>query len=255
MLLTIDIGNTGVFVGAFSGDTLLDHWRLSTDKDRTPDEYGVDLTGLLKNSGYDKLDILGAAVSCVVPSLKYTFEEALKKYFSIEALFIGPGVKTGMPILTDNPREVGSDRIVNAVAAYAKHKRPLIVVDFGTAVTFDHVTAKGEYAGGVIAPGIRVASDALFSRAAKLTKVELSRPTSAIGKNTAQSIQAGIYYGYAGLVDGIVSKIKEEVGKDTFVIATGGDAELMLSATNSIDFHDEFLVLEGLKIIYEGNLK
>lgn len=255
MLAAIDIGNTNIVIGIFDGDKLINQWRLSAVKDRTGDEYGAVLLNLFSNAGVlSKGHIKSAAMACVVPRLKDTFTAAFSKYFGVKPLVVEPGIKTGMPILTDNPREVGADRIAGSVAAYAEHKCALIVVDFGTAITFDYVTEKGEYAGGAIAPGITVAADALFDAAARLQKIEISKPPSPIGKNTVDGLKSGIFYGFAGLVDGVVEKIKKEAPtKPKKVIATGGEARLIAGSAASIDSVDESLVLKGLKIIYEAN--
>jgi type III pantothenate kinase len=254
MLLAVDIGNTNIVTGLFKGGKLVRHWRVSTVKERTADEYGIMLSGLIEGSGSGRVDnIKGSIISCVVPSLKETFVEALSRYVGTKPLVVGPGTKTGMPILTDDPREVGADRIVNAVAAYAIYRSSLIVVDFGTAVTFDYVTAKGEYAGGAIAPGIAVASEALFQRTALLARVELAKPRHIVGKNTEESLKAGIFYGFVGLIDGIVERMKEEAGSNPRVIATGGLATLVIKESRTITDVDEFLILKGLKTIYEEN--
>lgn len=266
MLLTIDIGNTGILIGAFSGDALSAHWRLSASSERTVDEYGLTLRGLLgemalqegggKETGKEGLrgDIGGVIISCVVPELTGTFTSAVEGYLSIKPLIVGPGVKTGMPILTDDPREVGPDRIVNAVGAYGEYGGPLVIVDFGTAVTLDYVTEKGEYAGGAIAPGIGISKDALTSRAARLPRVDIKRPERVVGKNTVECIRSGLYHGFGGLVDSIVGKIKKETGASKAkVIATGGQAHPVYGACTTIDAFDEFLVLKGLKKIHEVN--
>ncbi len=254
MLLTVDIGNTNIVVGLFKGDELVRHWRLSTVKKRTADEYGIILSGLITGSAPGDLDkIKGSVISCVVPSLTETFVETLSSCVGGKPLVVGPGIKTGMPILTDDPREVGADRIVNAVAAYSQYKSSCIVVDFGTAVTFDYVTEKGEYAGGAIAPGIAVASEALFQKAARLPKVEIGKPRHVVGKNTEESLKSGIFYGFVGLVDGIVERIKQESGSKPRVVATGGFAPLFVKESRTITDMDEFLILKGLKIIYEEN--
>ncbi|MBI5560451.1 MAG: type III pantothenate kinase [Deltaproteobacteria bacterium] len=253
MLLTIDIGNTNILFGVFKGETLLRNWRLSTAKEKTPDEYGITLLSLLENSNIPVNGISGAIISCVVPPLKETFSKAVSAYIGRNPLFVEPGIKTGMPISTDNPKEVGADRIVNAVGAYSIHGCELIVVDFGTAITFDYVTGKGEYAGGAISPGIMIASDALSERTAKLQRVEFSRPSSVVGKNTVDSIKSGLFYGFVGLVDGIVERIKKETGGRAKTIATGGYAGAIFKETRTIDYLDEFLVLKGLKKIYEVN--
>jgi type III pantothenate kinase len=251
MLLTVDIGNTNIVMGLFKDGELERHWRVRTVKERTADEYGIMLSSLLEADTVN--NIKGSIISCVVPSLKETFVETLSRYVGTRPLVVGPGIKTGMPILTDDPREVGADRIVNAVAAYSIYRSSLIVVDFGTAITFDYVTKKGEYAGGAIAPGISVASEALFQRTALLARVEFAKPGHIVGKNTEESLKAGIFYGFVGLIDGIVERMKEEAGSNPKVIATGGLAPLVIKETRTITDVDEFLILKGLKIIYEEN--
>ncbi len=261
MLVTVDIGNTNIVVGGFNktgsgawNDTPEHYWRLSTTKEKTADEYGTTLLNLFSTSGVSKESVTGSIVSCVVPTLRDTFSQAMERYLGSRPIFIEPGVKTGMPILTDNPKEVGADRIVNAVGAYAIHKCELIVVDFGTAITFDYITERGEYSGGVIAPGIGVSANALFEKAARLPRVTMKRPDNVIGKNTAQCIESGLYFGFASLVDGIVEKMKKECqGGAPRVIATGGNAGLLAPGVNSIDEVDELLVLKGLKKLYEVN--
>src|SRR5512132_230565 len=211
MLLTIDVGNTHIVLGAYRGDRLERHWRLHTEPERTADEYGVLFLGLFETAGAGPPDITGIAVSSVVPPMNETIDEMCRKYFGHAALFVGPGVKTGMAILYENPREVGADRIVNAVAAFEWAKSGVIVVDFGTATTFDCVTPKGEYLGGVITPGVQISAEALFSRAARLHRVEIALPPKVVGRNPVHSMQSGIVYGYAGLVDGLTTRLKKEL--------------------------------------------
>jgi type III pantothenate kinase len=253
MLLVIDIGNTNIVFGVYDNDTLINHWRLSTSIQKTVDENATLLNSLLNFEKLSLADIDSAIISCVVPPILIPFEIICRKYIGIKPLVVEPGVKTGMPILYENPQEVGADRIVNAVAGYEKYKKALIIVDFGTATTFDYITAKGEYVGGAIAPGIMISLGALFERASKLPRVELIKPKSLIGKNTVHAMQSGIIYGYVGLVDGIVSKMKEEVRTNPYVIATGGLSSFIFRESQTIDEVDEMLTLRGLKILYQKN--
>jgi type III pantothenate kinase len=253
MLLVIDIGNTNVVFGVYNEDTLVNHWRLSTVLNKTVDEYAILLNSLLYIERIRLNEIDSAVISCVVPPLLFPFESVCRKYIGITPMVIEPGIKTGMPILSDNPSEVGADRIVNAVAGYDKYKKSLIIIDFGTATTFDYITPKGEYASGCIAPGMMISMEALFERASKLPRVELVQPKSVIGKNTIQAMQAGITYGYVSLVDGIVKRMKDEVRTDPYVIATGGLSSLIYKGSETIDEVDAFLTLRGLKILYEKN--
>jgi type III pantothenate kinase len=253
MLLVIDIGNTNIVFGVYDDSSLVNHWRLSTVIQKTVDEYAILLNSLLHIEKIKLSEIDSVIISCVVPPLLIPFEIVCKKYVGIKPLIIGPGIKTGMPILYENPQEVGADRIVNAVAGYEKHKKALIIVDFGTATTFDYITPKGEYVGGAISPGIMISLEALVERASKLPRVELIRPKSIIGKNTVHAMQSGITYGYVSLVDGIVNKIREDVKTDPYVIATGGLAGLIYKDSDTIDEVDEFLTLKGLKMLYDKN--
>lgn len=253
MLLVIDIGNTNIVFGVYRDDTLVSHWRLSTELHKTVDEYAILLNSLLYFEKIRLADIETAIISCVVPPLLASFQFMCSKYIGINPIVVEPGIKTGMSILYENPQEVGADRIVNAVAGYEKHRKALIIVDFGTATTFDYVTPRGEYAGGAIAPGIMISLEALFERASKLPRVELSKPKEVIGKNTIGAMQAGIVYGYISLVDGIVKRMKESVKADPYVIATGGLANLIYRESTSLDEVDDFLTLKGLKILYEKN--
>ena len=256
MLLAIDIGNTNIVLGLFQGERLRHEWRLRTEVNATDDEFGIFFRSLVESSGVDARDINHAIVSCVVPPLLRSAEGFCRRYIQVSPLVVGPGIRTGMPIFYDNPKEVGADRIVNAVAAFEAVKGACIVVDFGTATTFDFVSERGEYLGGVIAPGIMISCEALFQRASKLPRVELfARPQTILAKNTVASMNAGIVYGYAGLVEGIVSRMKAEAKAPMRVIATGGLASVIASECPAIDEVDEHLTLKGLRIIYERNRK
>ena len=253
MLLAIDVSNTHTKVGVYDHDRLARHWRLSTDAERTADEYGAMLLGLFGASGLETTEITGVIVSSVVPPINQVVDELSRKFFGHAPMSIGPGIKTGMPILYDNPKEVGADRIVNSVAAYERTRSACIVVDFGTATTFDYVTGRGEYAGGVIVPGIGISLDALCNRTAKLPRVELVRPPGVIGKNTVHAIQSGVIFGYVALVDGLVARIRQENDAAARVIATGGFARLITPESTTIEAVDEFITLDGLRIIYARN--
>jgi type III pantothenate kinase len=255
MLLVIDVGNTNTVLGIYEGARLVDSWRIWTERDRTSDEYGILMRNLFSSRAVPLEKIGAVSISCVVPPMLNMLLELCEKYFHVGPLVVDVGIQLGMPILTDTPAEVGADRIVNAVAAYHKYGRSLIVVDFGTATTFDYISPQGEYMGGAIAPGLGIASEALFIRASKLPRVELKRPKRVVGKNTVQSMQAGIVFGYVGLTDEIVLRMKEEVKTDPKVIATGGLAPLIASESKTIEEVDEFLTLEGLRLLYELNRK
>jgi type III pantothenate kinase len=257
MVLVMDAGNTNIVIGVYRDDKLIADWRLSTDLKRTSDEYGALITELFDRNGLDRSEVKGVIISSVVPSIMYSVENTVRKYFNTKAVVVGPGVKTGINIKYDNPREVGADRIVNAVAALEKYKRTMIIIDFGTATTFCAVTAKGNYLGGAICPGIKISAEALFYRAAKLPRIELIKTPAVICRNTVSSMQAGVVYGYIGQVDYIVRKFKEELmilgEEEPLVIATGGMANMIKEGSKQIDVIDPYLTLKGLKIIYEKN--
>lgn len=253
MLLVMDVGNTNIVLGIYEEDILLYHWRMQTDRNATEDEYAMTFKQLLSHVGVQFSQIKGAILSSVVPPLTYVLRKLSEKYLSLTPIILGPGVKTGLHIQTDDPREVGADRIANAVAAVEQYGAPVIVVDFGTATTFCFIDEQARYLGGAIAPGVNISSEALYQRAAKLTRVEIVKPSNVIGKNTVQSVQSGIYYGYVGLVDGIVNRMKEQCKVQPTVVATGGLAGLICPSTNTIDYINPNLTLEGLKLIYERN--
>ncbi|HWR40464.1 MAG TPA: type III pantothenate kinase [Patescibacteria group bacterium] len=253
MLLVFDIGNTNIVLGVYDGENLTHHWRISTDKQKTGDEYGILLHNLFAYRGLTLQDINAIVISSVVPPLVVPLVRMCKRYFEVEPLVVGPGVKTGISIKYENPREVGADRIVNAIAAYDRYGGPVIVVDFGTATTFCVINQNGDYLGGAIAPGIGISTEALFQRAAKLPRIELVKPKQVICRNTVSSMQSGIIYGAVGQVDGIVKRIKAELGSEAKVVATGGLANLIAEASITIDTVDTFLTLDGLCLIYKLN--
>ncbi len=256
MLLVCDVGNTNIVLGVYKGQELLRYWRISTDKTKTSDEIGIIVHQFFNNEGIPTDEIEDVIISSVVPTIMYSLQHMAIKYFDKEALVVGPGIKTGINIKYDNPRQVGADRIVNAVACIHKYGGPCVIVDFGTATTFCAISEKNEYLGGTIAPGIKISSDALFQKASKLPKVELVKPEGVICKNTVKSIQSGVIYGYVGLVDYIVRRMKTELKNDDIkVIATGGLSSMIASESETIEIVDKFLTLDGLKIIYDMNRK
>jgi type III pantothenate kinase len=253
MLLAIDVGNTQTHLGTFNGSELVEHWRFSTDREATGDQLAAVVNDLLGLSGIGFADIDAEVVSSVVPQLVPEYRRLFERYFEREALIVGPGTKTGMPILLDNPRELGADRLVNAVAGYDRFGDACVIVDFGTAITYDAVSSEGEYLGGIITPGIEISIEALTSRAARLPKVDISEPRSLIGKTTEASIQSGIVHGFAAQVDGICHRLRAELGDGLTIIATGGLAGVIVGFTETIDEVDDLLTLKGLRLVYERN--
>lgn len=261
MLLAFDVGNTNIVLGVFRDGEMITNWRLETDNNKSADEYGMIINQLFKYEGLDVDSVKDVIISTVVPSVLYTLQHLSMKYFNRKAMVIGPGIRTGLVVKYDNPKQVGADRIVNAVAAHAKYGGPLIIIDFGTATTFCAISANAEYIGGTIAPGLKISSEALFEKTAKLPKVELEEPGHVICRNTINSMQSGLVYGHMGMVDYIVSKMKKELceydgeHEEVKVIATGGLATLIDSGIDCIDHVDKMLTLEGLQLIYEKNKK
>jgi type III pantothenate kinase len=253
MLLTIDVGNTNIVYGLFQESRLRHQFRVESARGRTADEYAVQLRALLDMHSVDRDRVEAAIIACVVPSLTEPMVELVRRAFGRDAMVVGPGTRTGMAILIENPREVGADRIADAVAGFDRAKGGVIVVDFGTSTNFDCVTPKGEYLGGVLAPGLQISADALFARAAKLPRVEIAKPPRVVGKNTVHAMQSGIVYGYVGLVDGIVERLKAELDYPCAVIATGGLAPLIAPLSRTIVEIDDVLTLVGLRILYERN--
>lgn len=254
MILVLDAGNSKIALGVYENEKLIYHWRMKTDRHKTEDEYAMLVKSFFIHEGISFNQIKGIIISSVVPPIMYALEEMCRKYFHVKPLIIGPGVKTGLNIKYENPREVGTDRIVNAVAAIKEYgTQPLIVVDFGTAITYCYINEKGDYLGGAIAPGIGISTEALFTKAAKLPRIELARPSNVIGKNTISAMQSGVFYGFVGQVEGIVRRMKEQSKEEPLVIATGGLADFISNETTIIDVVDKFLTLKGLYIIYKRN--
>ncbi len=257
MLLAIDVGNTNIVIGVFDDATLVHSWRLATMRERTGDEHGLLIDGLFANSGIDKGRIDGIILGSVVPPLTSTMRWMAKHYFGLDALTIEPGVKTGMPILYEQPAEVGADRIVNAIAAYEKFgraaRRPLIVLDFGTATTFDAVSAKGEYLGGAICPGVQISADALFQRASRLPRIDVRKPAQVVGRTTIGAMESGLFWGYVGLVEGLIRRMSDELGGHALCVATGGLSEIIAPQTTLIQHVDPDLTLHGLRLVWTRN--
>jgi len=253
MLLAFDIGNTTIAVGVFKGKKLLKDWRIKTDKEKTGDEYAIILLSLFQREGIKSDRFEAAIISSVVPPLTPVFQDLGLDLFGLEPFVVGPGLKTGMPILYESPLEVGADRVVAALAAYQKYGGPCIVVDFGTATTFDAISAKGEYLGGAIAPGIQISAEALYLKTAKLPRIEIRKPKRAIGRTTVSSMQSGLYFGYIGLVSNIIAQIRKELGKEARVISTGGFGGQLTAEVPAIEAYEPHLVLDGLRILYERN--
>jgi type III pantothenate kinase len=254
VLLAIDVGNTETDIGVFQGEALAWTWRVATGRRRTPDELALLFGGFLAQQGLSfTRQITGVAIASVVPDQTQSLREMVREYFHFPAVVVEPGVKTGIPLLIDNPKEIGADRIVNALAAFAKYGGPAVIVDVGTATTYDAVSERGEFVGGAIAPGLQVAAEGLFAATARFTRVEIVPPRSVIGKNTTEALQSGLLYGTAAEVDGMVERMQKELGGDGVVVATGGLAGVVVPECHSIDHHDPWLTLEGLRLIFEKN--
>ncbi|MCM2535564.1 type III pantothenate kinase [Neobacillus pocheonensis] len=254
MIFVFDVGNTNIVLGVYKGDELKYHWRVETSRSRTEDEFGMSIKSLFDHSGLSFSDIDGIIISSVVPPIMFALERMCQKYFHLKPLVVGPGIKTGLNIKYENPREVGADRIVNAVAAIHEYGSPLIIVDFGTATTYCYINEQSQYMGGAIAPGVNVSTEALYSKAAKLPRIEITRPDGVIGKNTVAAMQSGIVYGYVGQVEGIVKRMMEQSEKKPKVIATGGLSTLIAQESTVIDIVDPYLTLKGLQLIYKRNM-
>ena len=255
LIFVFDVGNTNIVLGVYEEDVLKYHWRIETNRNRTEDEFGMTIKSLFDHAGLRFSDINGIIISSVVPPIMFALERMCQKYFHVKPLVVGAGIETGLNIKYENPREVGADRIVNAVAAIHEYGSPLIIVDFGTATTYCYVNEQRQYMGGAIAPGIGISTEALYSRAAKLPRIEIARPESVIGKNTVSAMQAGIVYGYVGQVEGIVNRMMQQSEKKPTVIATGGLSNLIAQESNMIDIVDPYLTLKGLILIYKRNME
>ncbi|WP_196220231.1 type III pantothenate kinase [Terrilactibacillus tamarindi] len=255
MIFVCDVGNTNMVIGVYNDDKLIEHWRISTSRDKTEDEFAMVIKDLFNHVGLTFSDFTAMIISSVVPSIMFSLERMCDKYFHVTPLIVGPGIKTGLNLKYDNPRELGADRIVNAVAAIHHYSSPLIVIDFGTATTFCYINEKGHYMGGAIAPGINISTEALYEKASKLPRIEIVKPPHIVGKNSIHAMQSGILYGYVGQVEGIVSRMKKQSVEEATVVGTGGLCSLIASETDVIDYIDPFLTLKGLYLIYKRNQK